>query len=258
MTSDNASEISCAVCGFQSRSEAKFCGGCAEAFPQDNACSTCGYVNESAYKFCVICGNAIKYAPVAAGNPVPEVTDTHISPPSRSLQWWGRFSFRFKAVLALAAVVVVSIIMAFTLMDSETMNGGTSSGQDIKAPSSSLAGVSGDVLEPNPSEINLRAAPTEHHRIDVGYDRSMTVTSGAWPSNILVHNNPNFLEMNACDIYKPDTEGINSILLIAPEEIDGDWRPFFFVAGCSEGLALLEITSDGEIVAKHTLEVAAP
>lgn len=83
------------------------------------------------------------------------------------------------------------------------------------------------------------------------------MTTGIWPSNLFVHNNPDLIGQDGCKDYTPVAEDENSILLIRPEDVEGDWRPIFFLAGCSEGEGDLRIIS-GDDVTSFPVNISAP
>src|SRR5689334_4068198 len=64
----------CAVCGFENRKHAKFCGGCGALVARN--CPECGNEISPSNKFCDSCGAAA--APTAAVEPSPAAT---IAPP---------------------------------------------------------------------------------------------------------------------------------------------------------------------------------
>ena len=216
----------------------------------------------SGHRFCVECGSALYGAPTAASDAQTAAAPAVARPslPSLRLQWWGRLSRLGKTLLILAVLAVIGIA-AFALLG-DGLSGGAQTQNEEDAPaqveSPSIKSAAAPRFEPNPDELDIRANPTQHHRLEMIFDGSALIIGGDWPSNILLHNNTDLIGQDVCKDYNPDPEGRSSILLIKPQDNNEEWRPFFFVAGCTEGDATLEIIIDGESVSSYAISVGAP
>ena len=284
MSNENSNSIACPSCGFRSRAGAKFCGGCGERIQVSATCSACGADNEATNLFCVACGvrfgsaSATTAATAAGlGTDAPAATAAEVgadatpAPSSAAavasggerqplFARWRGLSFRAKAI-SLLAVVAVVVVAAFVLFRE-----GTDDSAQSLAPGGNfaianpLSSGSGEVrLEPDPSTLTIRSDPTEHHSITMVAERSALVTA-EYPGApvIVVHNNPDLLQRDACAEVKLAPEGYYALLLIKPEDISGEWRPSFFLVGCAPGTGVLSVEGEGVTPMRYTVDVVAP
>ena len=265
----------CPSCGFRSRAGAKFCGGCGEALRARAPCSACGTVNEAAHRFCVNCGRGIggeaADASVAAGAGADVGADASGAAGMSAAEAGGgrglplaaplrRLGLRGKAVLLAAALGVV-VAAAFVLLRDGT-DGATQAGDvgGMPAIADMLPSGAAEIrLEPEPSTLAVRSAPTEHHAIEMVSNRSMVVKA-EYPGQavIVVHNDTGLTEgaRDGCEAASLAPEGDYRILLIRPEDMRGEWRARFYVVGCNAGEAALEIESDGATLASYLITVS--
>lgn len=280
MSNENSNSIACPSCGFRSRAGAKFCGGCGERIQVSATCSACGADNEATNLFCVACG--IRFGSVSAttatdvagvSTDAPARTDADATPTPSSAAAeargggrqplaarWRGLSFRAKAV-ALLAVFAVVVVAAFVLF-----RDGTDEPAQAQAPGGNfaianpLSSGSGEVrLEPDPSTLTIRSDPTEQHSIMMIAERSALITA-EYPGEpvIVVHNNPDLLDRDACAEVKLAPEGYYALLLIKPADISGEWRASFFLVGCGTGTGILSVEGEDIMPMRYTIDVAAP
>ena len=204
MSSENNGETTCPSCGFRSRAGAKFCGGCGEPLRASATCSACGAVNESLHRFCVNCGRGIVGASAAAATGAiaadvnADSSDVSGMPAASGRGGLGlplaaplrRLGLRGKAVLLLAALVVVVVAAVMLLRDGTD---GAAQARDVGGASAIAdmlpSGAAEIRLEPEPSTLAVRIAPTEHHAVEMVSNRS-AVVKAEYPGQavIVVHN----------------------------------------------------------------------
>ena len=242
---EEKSEIVCSSCRFRSFATAKFCGGCGSLLARNTVCHACGAATEPQDMFCAQCGAGLGDAASVANS----------SAGRKSLlgAWWSGLSFRAKSTLALAALGALCILAVVALRGGI----GESDGQQSEFRLPSLTSSPRAHLEPAPSDIDIRGAPTVHHALEMVSNGSAVVITGPGSERLAVHNSTDLAEQgrDACAEIQPSPEGDSRVLLIKPEDIRGEWRARFYLVGCTPGEGTVIIESGGETLNEYAVTV---
>ena len=112
------------------------------------------------------------------------------------------------------------------------------------------------VIMPDPSRLDIRAVPTEHHPLHLHAARSALIIPHPADS-VVIHNNPDLQGRDGCDLVKPGPEGDTRLLIILPKADREAVSPLFLV-GCSTGNGALEIISDGASKRAYAFTISDP
>ncbi len=112
------------------------------------------------------------------------------------------------------------------------------------------------VILPDPSRLDIRAVPTEHHPLHLHSSRSALLIPHP-AGSVVLHNNPDLQGRNGCELVEPAPEGDSRLLIILPGTSQETASPFFLV-GCSAGQGALEVFSDGVAQQTYTFTVSTP
>ena len=124
-------------------------------------------------------------------------------------------------------------------------------------PSSATAPVSTGVsIVPNPTNLDLRATPNEHHPVHLVTAASAVIIPSPAHS-VVIHNDPDLQGQDGCKGARRAPEGDTRMLIILPDPGVETRSPFYLV-GCAPGEATLVIESEGEILKTYHLTVAVP
>ena len=138
-------------------------------------------------------------------------------------------------------------------------NGETSSRKEYlitaTAPTSA-ADPSEFLVLPDPSRLDIRAVPTEHHPLHLHTSRSALIIPHP-AGSVVIHNNPDLQGQDGCQIVQPGPEGDTRLLIILPGRGRETVSPLFLV-GCSPGEGALEIVSDEVTQNTYTFTVSDP
>ena len=116
-----------------------------------------------------------------------------------------------------------------------------------------LPPVGGAIVEPDPTQLTIRAAPTEHHPVHLITDESSVLIP--WPdSSLVIHNNLDLPGTDACRELERRPEGDTRLHIILPEPGAEVSSPFYLV-GCAPGEAALHIVSDGELLNTYKISI---
>ena len=129
--------------------------------------------------------------------------------------------------------------------------------QDSTAVPNSIAPIGGAIIDPDPSELGIRAAPTEHHAVDLVTKRSAVITASPGGVPVTVHNNGQLLGRDGCAGVDLAPEGDTRLTVILPESGE-EFRSRFYLVGCSAGNATLTIVSEGELLNVYEFRVLPP
>lgn len=113
------------------------------------------------------------------------------------------------------------------------------------------------VIEPNPTQLDIRSVPTHHHAVDFVSARSAVITASPSGSPVTVHNNGELLGRDGCAEVELSPEGDTRLTIILPES-GREIRSRFYLVGCAPGPAVLTIISEGELLNVYRFDVAAP
>lgn len=239
------SEIVCSACGFRSLATAKFCGGCGNLLSKNTICRACGATADPDDRFCTQCGNRLIGAAPAAS--------VSVSQKSPLVARWNSLSLRAKSTIALAALGALCILAFVALRGSID----ESAGQQPEFQLQSLTASPRAHIEPSPSDIDIRSAPTVHHALEMVYNGSAVVIAGPGSERLAVHNSADLAEQgrNACAEIQPSPEGDSRVLLIKPEDIRGEWRARLYLVGCTPGEGTVIIEGEAGILNEYAVTV---
>ena len=127
---------------------------------------------------------------------------------------------------------------------------------DAPTPSATSPVDTGVSIVPNPTNLDLRAVPNEHHPVHlVTAESAVIIPSPA--HSIVIHNDPDLLGKDGCKEARRAPEGDTRMLIILPEPDVETSSPFYLV-GCAPGEATLVIESEGETLNTYHFTIAAP
>ncbi len=116
--------------------------------------------------------------------------------------------------------------------------------------------VGGARVEPDPTQLAIRAAPTEHHPVHLVTAKSSMIVPSP-DARLVIHNDPSLPGADACRELERRPEGDTRLLIILPKS-GREVSSLFYLVGCAPGEAALYITSGDELLTSYSLTIAAP
>ncbi len=107
---------------------------------------------------------------------------------------------------------------------------------------------------PDPAKLKIRAAPDEHHALELVSARSVLIIPRPAES-VIIHNNPDLQGKDGCAGVKVRPEGDTRLSIILPDP-GREIRSLFYVVGCAAGPAALDIVADRTVLDTYTFTIA--
>ena len=116
--------------------------------------------------------------------------------------------------------------------------------------------VGGVGIAPDPAGLEIRAAPREHHALELVSSQSVLIIPRP-AETVKIHNNPDLQGENGCETVRNRPEGDTRLSIILPNT-GMESRSLFYVVGCAAGPAALDIVGDGTALATYTFTITDP
>ena len=124
-------------------------------------------------------------------------------------------------------------------------------------PSPPVKAVGGAGIVPDPTSLDIRAAPMEHHLLHLVSTRSAVIIPRSDDAALVLHNDADLLGRDGCKEARQAPEGDTRILLILPDPGMETRNPFYLV-GCNPGETTLQIMSEGDLLNSYSVIVSGP
>ncbi|MYC33027.1 MAG: hypothetical protein F4X64_07615 [Chloroflexi bacterium] len=116
--------------------------------------------------------------------------------------------------------------------------------------------VGGVRIMPDPAELEIRAAPREHHALDLVSSQSVLIVPRP-AETVKIHNNPDLQGENGCETVQNRPEGDTRLSIILPNA-GKESRSLFYVVGCAAGPAALDVMADGTVLDTYAFTITDP